>query len=363
MGLKRLKLRNVRNLENVDISPMPGINVIAGPNGSGKTSLLEAIHLLGLTASFRTNDRRQVIANGTDELCVEGVVERSWGSDLKLRTVLSGKDTRVDANGRPITRSSELAALFPVTVMGPEDHEIFEHGPKSRRQFMDRAMFHVEPRFFEVWKTYYRVLRHRNAALKRGDSVSAWDVSLVKWATELSDLRRDFVSRMSEQLKKLTVFSGRLPEVQVALYPGWPEESGLLELLEAHRQSDIEKRHTQWGPHRADVIFRTDQRPAQEYLSRGQRKALGYFLKLAVANLTVDSNNQAGLVLVDDLPAELDMETRSIVLRMLYNTGLQSFITTTDAALLSFIGLPEPRMFHVEHGTVTEVPPLSGERQ
>lgn len=363
MALKRLKLKNVRNLEFVDIALIPGANVFSGRNGSGKTSLLEAIHLLGLTTSFRTSDRRQVIRSGTEELSVEGVVQRPWGNDLKLRVVLSKRETRVEATGRSLTKSSELAALLPVTIMGPEDHEIFEHGPKARRQFMDRAMFHVEPLFFDVWKNYHRVLRHRNAAIKRNDSVSAWNVSLVKWARELTSLRQTFIGQLATELQKLTVLVGRLPKILISLNQGWPEVSELSELLETQLQSDRDKRHTQSGPHRADVVFWAEDQPAQDFLSRGQRKSLGYFLKLAVANLSASLNDGSGLVLIDDLPAELDMETRSIILRMLYNTGLQSFITTTDAELLSFSGLPEPKMFHVEHGKVTELTPLSGARQ
>lgn len=362
MSLVRLQVTNVRNLTRLDLLPSPQLNVIHGDNGSGKTSLLDAIHILSTGRSFLNDAIRPVIQYGKEALTVFGEVADADGRITSIGLERQAGCSRIRINGRTPESLGELLEVMPVQYLGPDSQKLLEQGPRERRRLLDWGVFHVEHGFYPQWRRYQRALRQRNAALKAGDqsgSLKAWDQELVGAALHLHQYRAVYMEAL------LPCFTDCLHEVMsqdVAISarysPGWNPEHLYADVLARSLERDLRLGFTHYGPHRADLVFKVDEHPASEALSRGQLKLVVVALKLAQVRLLQRLQGRACVFLMDDLPSELDQANRGKVLRALLESGAQPFVTCTDpgALRLDEAALPgRKKMFHVEHGCISEV--------
>ncbi len=357
MSLVRLELRHVRNIAEATLTPSLSCNVIFGANASGKTSLLEAIHILGLARSFRTPHIKQVIQRGSEGLTVFGRRSRADGSEVALGIERTLRETRIRVAGKNVDRAAELARWLPVQVINPESHEVLEQGPRFRRQFLDWGVFHVEHGFIEAWRGYHRALRQRNAALRQDGpdgAITLWNDSLISHAAALSRARESYLDRLRPWLDDYVERLLGLP-VEFQLLRGWSKDMSYEGALASGLKGDREAGFTRQGPHRADITMRVDGVRVQQSLSRGQQKLLVAAMRLAQVRLLGTLSPDRCLLLVDDLPAELDRERRGRLLALLGEVGAQVFVTSTERDLLDLSAWPECKLFHVEHGAVHEV--------
>ncbi|MGD8407672.1 MAG: DNA replication/repair protein RecF [Thiohalophilus sp.] len=356
MSLVHLEIARVRNLNTVSLDPAERINLIHGANASGKTSLLEAIHLLSMARSFRSNSIQSIIQRGQETLTVFGRVKGAAG--LTSVGIEKGRQhTRIRINQQTVQKSSALAAVMPVQVINPDIHRLFEQGPRYRRQFLDWGLFHVEPAFLPVWQAYHKILRQRNAALRSGSppgEVRYWDSQLVEQGQHLSELRRQYLRDLQPWLEQ---YAEKLLDISpmVSYQPGWAREYEFVDAIERSFERDRQQGFTHSGPHRADLVIRHEARPVQEHFSRGQQKLLACAMRLAQVAQYRASQAKVPVLLVDDLPAELDPERRARLMTLLVESGAQLFITATEADLISLPGEDDIKMFHVERGMIREV--------
>jgi len=189
VALIKLHIENFRNLLNVQLAPSPSINYISGPNGSGKTSILEAIYVIGRGRSFRSNRVLPVINHNANHLQV--FAESDMGEKKsKIGVRRSAKETLVKIDGSIIRKMSDIAVHTPVQIITPKSHEMLERGPEFRRRFVEWGVFHVEHSYTHLHKRFLRVLEQRNATLKRGDdSIQLWDREFVKAGEDLNSTR------------------------------------------------------------------------------------------------------------------------------------------------------------------------------
>lgn len=352
MGLARLEICNIRNLQSVKLELNSGFNAVYGSNGSGKTSFLESLYILGRGTSFRTRDLSRVLQTGSQQFFVSGKLQPSMAT-LGVEYQSSGTQYRVAGK---IARSRlELAKFFPLLFIGPESQALVSEGPQQRRRFLDWGVFHVEPEFLPAWRIYRRALRQRNKSLGYPGIESAWDVELARSAELITHLRRNYLARLApfvEQYIQKLVDSER---VSLSLAPGWRQDMSYSEALSASLLSDREYGFTRQGPHRADVIIRLGGHLARDRVSRGQQKLLVLALLLAQVALLNEVAVIEPVIMIDELAAELDIDHRERLLHVLGQLKAQIFITLTDRRALEWGENIPINWFHVEQGRIALV--------
>lgn len=357
MILIRLDIHQCRVINQTSLTFSQGLNLITGANASGKTSLLEAIYLLFTGRSFRTSRVAQLIQTGHPQLQLVGVYRDVAGLQHILGLERQTKTAKLHLDGEAYTAHSKLPHLVPVHVINPETHYLLEQGPKFRRQFLDWGVFHVEHDYLALWHNYHRVLRQRNTLLRQkvqASQVKAWDKPLLEQAMLLHAARERYFQALQPQFSALAEVL--LDETASIHYSaGWPEPSNLLDVMNQTYESDRERGYTQYGCQRADLLISSANRQGANNYSRGQQKLLVSALRLAHLQVLKQCNHEPGILLVDDLPSELDKERRLRLLKCLADAKTQTFITATDPELLDISSWPENKMFHVERGAFHEV--------
>jgi DNA replication and repair protein RecF len=350
MSLAELRLEDLRCLPRALLTLHPRLNLITGNNGSGKTSVLEAIYLLGRGRSFRTRHTEQLIRHAAPQLRVFGRIESPAHVSHSIGlgcTRQDGLEARID--GRDVGSLAELSELFPVQVIDPGIHRLVEEGPVQRRRWLDWAVFHVEPDFVRHWRGYSRALRQRNAALKCGANPSLWDGELVRLGERLTAARARLVDALqpywSAALRELDAVPATL-----GYFQGWSREQDLAAALTAHILRDRERGSTTYGPHRFDVLLRLEGRPARDLLSRGQQKLIGAAMALTMARYVAEAAGRAPTLLLDDPAAELDRAHTDGLLTTVASIGGQLVVTALRAEDTP-LGSPD-QVFHVEHNDI-----------
>lgn len=347
MSLARLTIRGVRNLKPGELAPDPGVNWFCGDNGAGKTSVLEALYLLGRGRSFRASQVASAIQHGESQLQV--VARRQ--DQLTLGVERSREDWRGRIGGRDCRRISEFAAALPLVLIEPDSHRLVDGGPDRRRQFLDWQLFHVEHDYLDAWQRYARLLKQRNMALKTGANeatLAALEAPMVAAAETINVLRSGQVERTAVVLQALLAELGfRLPgELSLRYRPGHPSDKPLAEAWAEQRLSDRERGFTQRGPHRAELVLNCNGHPAEQEMSRGQQKLLAVGLLLAQLVILAERSGPAPLLLLDDPVSELDAGHLDALLDWLAKQPLQSWITATVPPERDF------RVFHVKRGVM-----------
>ena len=286
MPLRRVQVTDFRCLQLAEMELDPKFTLLSGPNASGKTSVLEAIYVLGRGRSFRTRKLDRLVRSGATGLTVVGEVENA-GRRIPLG--VSGTEGRMRArlSGEPAQSFADLAAVLPVQIIDPEVHHLIEEGPARRRRFLDWGVFHVEPGFVATWQKYRQVLRQRNAALRLRQprfSVEAWDADFVRYGEILTDARVRYVEALAEAAQPLaTRLLGQ--QLELAYRTGWLRELGLAEALRRSAEQDQEAGSTQVGPQRGELVIKLDGNPVKDRISRGQQKLLAAALLIAQLRL------------------------------------------------------------------------------
>jgi DNA replication and repair protein RecF len=352
MRLRRLIVRDVRNFEAIDWIPTDGLNVLVGPNGGGKTSLLEAIHLAAVGRSFRTRDTNQLIRRGSSSFSVSAWFQGSDGRVQHVRVLRDGEATHIAIDGRALRTASELARSFPVLALSQDGVSRFKGSRGERRAVVDWGLFHVEHRFHAAWSRYHSALSQRNAALRRRQPVGPWMPSLIEAGEILTASRFDYLARLQARVDKLTERLGLDFVIALSLYKGWRDGDQLADYWRAVEDRDRGLGYTSGGPHRADLLVRIDHKFGLESLSSGQVKLLYLVLRLAqLDDLVHVESGTDPIVFFDDLAAELDNRHIDAILRVFGDHMLQRFVTSPS-------GATEPptehaTVFHVEHGTLS----------
>lgn len=356
--LTELRLTNFRNISASAISPASGVNLIVGENGSGKTSLLEAVYLLAMGRSFRSRNLKHLIQHGYEYCQVFGRIDRA----IPLGVQLGGTaGVKIRLNNAPLKKLSELVLHLPLQYIPANCHQFFEQGPKFRRKVVDWGLFHVEQDFLFHWQNYRKVLQQRNAALRSKKShkeVSLWDRQLISYGLRLTQYREAY---LKEVLQLFQYWFAQIcndyksADFELRYMPGWPKNTELSAALQNNIDRDRMLGYSRNGPHAADWSIKIDGADPAELLSRGQQKL--FYLAISFAQLsllTKKKRQQKSILLIDDITSELDISHQQLVLAAIKDINIQTFITTTADDLLSLLAVQgDDAVFHVKQGEVT----------
>ncbi len=357
MSLTRLEIAHVRNITQAEVALIPGVNLLFGENGSGKTSVLEAVYCLGSARTYRNNSVNPLISTNHPSCLVRGTVQAESGNhNIGVSRSRDGnREIRVD--GQAVKKATELAALLPTLIIGPDTVNLLLGPPSIRRRFLNWGVFHVEPSFTATWNDANRCLRQRNELLRRGAGdaeLAPWTRSLVSHAELLDQLREGYMERYVPLFQALCQDLMELQQVTCEYRKGWGNEKSLTEDYEADLSLDRKRGYTQRGFQRADVRIRVAGEAAAEVCSRGELKLIAWALTLAQGNLLDDYSKDKLIYLVDDMASELDARHQQMICKHLVATGNQVIATGIDRENLERTWhADQPGLFHVEHGSVT----------
>jgi DNA replication and repair protein RecF len=355
MSLRRIQVSDFRCLVSAELELDPALTLVTGPNASGKTSLLEAMHVLGRGRSFRTRRLENLIQTGAEKFVIFGE------ADLPGRLAAVGVEgspdgIRAKLAGERVSSLAELAAVLPVQIIDPDVHRLIEEGPTRRRRFLDWGVFHVEPEFLKHWQRYQQVLAQRNAALRlrqTRDMVAAWDGELVSLGESIHGARGRYLSALQPVAAGLSQTLLGM-DLTLGYRSGWLREIDLREALAKSWLHDLDMGTTQVGPHRADIAIRLDGTPVKDRISRGQQKLLAAALLIAQLSLFSKESVRPTLLL-DDPAAELDSERLFGLIREIRRQEVQLVVTSLSPTFDAF-GAPG-RRYRIEGGHVA---PVSG---
>ncbi len=353
MRVTRLQVGGLRSLRDVDLAIDHPSVWLEGANGAGKTSVLEALCLIGYGRSFRGRVSEGLLAAGSSALQVvvhwQDADERSHVAGLEHRG--DGWTARLD--GQSVDRLSALAAPFPVLAFHPESSQTVTGPAEERRRLVDWSTFHVEPSFGDASRRYARALKQRNSLLRSGApdlEFDFWEQAMDEAAARITQARERAVDRLMPELDALwPTLAGDAAPATLLWRPGWKTDTALGDLLYLNRARDRELGYTTVGPHRGDLALGRPYGVEAGQWSRGQAKLLALALVLAQAE-ALGREGQRPLLLLDDLRAELDALRFAAVLELVATRGWQAWITGTDVDPAARARLPGLGVFHVEHG-------------
>lgn len=329
--LKTLTLSTFRNYEKQSFCFTDGINGVFGDNGSGKTTILEAISFLSTGRSFRTQSVEEVIMQGTEGFGLDATLY----SGTKLRVARHENEKRVIINGTKHSMFSRVIGSLPTVIFTPKDIALISGSPLDRRRFLDILLTQKTPLYLHFLTRYARTLKQRNALLKskKTDGLDAFNQSLAAYGTKLIAYRKEAFALLSEYIKDTgRHLSPDHAEIGITYTPSIHEtsESAYLMQIERSQKRDTLYQTTHLGPHRDDFYLSYNGYKAKQYASEGQKRSALAALKCAEYDLLADESDIPPLFCIDDYSVHLDTNRIAHLLSKI-QTLPQVLITAPDA--------------------------------
>ncbi len=356
---KKLSLKAFRNFADADLELDSGLILVTGPNGHGKTNLVEAIYFLSLGRSFRERSDRRLISFDAPASRLAGVVE--WSGrvhELEVVWTRSGSKKAI-VDGSELSRISELVGKIPVVSLTPEDGELVQGEPRARRRFLDIVLAQTDIQYLKALKRYRRARAQRNMSLRQGrfHLAETYEETLADSAIRIRNCRRRFVEHIQRESRQTyrDISSGD-EGLSINYRPNPPlaedDRTAVLEALAAGREADRERGFTGTGPHRDDLLLKIDERELKTYGSHGQARTALATLKLAEVAYYTKIYRRSPILIMDEVATVLDRNRVENLMRVLTEMSSQVFITTPSASDLGELADIAERVIEVMDGTI-----------
>ncbi len=316
--INKINLKNFRNHETLDLIFKEPLIYIYGPNGSGKTSILESIYFCATTKSHRTTNEKEMIQTDKPFAQVKLTTDQH-----KYEITLSKSGKRIAIDGIDKRKISEFIGHIAVVMFAPSDLQLITGSPSDRRQFLDLEMIQINKQYVHTLNKYRKVLKQRNALLKKitvDDDHTFLNIlgeQLYEVGIEVIKKRTVFIHEINKLLtKRYNLFSKH--KVSIVYKPD-TDEQGFLKHLKKNQKTDIMYQTTLSGPHRDDFYFDFNGFDAKHYASQGEQRLIVIALKLGLLAYIEEKTNKKAILLLDDVLSELDLEKQHIFITNLPN--------------------------------------------
>lgn len=335
LRINKIDLNNFRCYEKSSFSFEKGINIIVGNNATGKTSLVEAIYLLGMCKSFRTSTDNDLVRNNETYYCVSGNVESNFNHNIVISYSSEGK--KISKDGEIFKSLSDYLGEIIIVSFTPDDLKLIKGEPKHRRRFLDINLGQINKKYLNILMNYNKTLKERNEYLKSIDLssesnnfelLSILDGLLIKYGKEIISLRRKFIEDLNQYIEENVLKITFSKETGKIVYHPNVSEDEFEKTLKSKHNYDLITKTTSCGPHRDDFVVLINGFNAQTYGSQGQQRTLSLGIKLGLADL-IRSNEKDIIVILDDVFGELDENRQKDLIKLLGEKS-QTFITTTN---------------------------------
>ncbi len=332
MILKTLRVQNFRTHSDFILEIGEKSTLISGANGSGKTSLLEAIYFALQGTSFRSSDKEILRNDGSSWFRIDLKDSRD-----SLRTIIfnnavqkSKKQFLVDGN-----KKARLSAnlRIPVVLFEPDDLQLLSGSPTRRRNFLDYFLSQIFPSFQLALTRYNKALKQRNNLLKRDnvskDELFPWNLMLAEYGAEIISKRQDFLELLNSKIEEVYFeISGVKDEIEIDYLGEKVSKNEILAILSENIERDKILGYTNFGPHKHDIQFIFNKKPAQNVASRGENRSLVLALKFIETDILSDLTSKRPIVLLDDVFSELDDDRQKLLTK--HFSKYQTIITSTN---------------------------------
>lgn len=354
MVIRSINLHNIRNHEQSELSFVPGVNILTGGNGSGKTSVLEALSLCAIARSFVPVPDSALIAHGQDSCTANVAAERDLGVPYTVGiTLRHGVRKRITTSTQTSCSPRDIIGTMPVVVLSPDHKGITFGAPAERRSFVDAVMAQSSRRTTELLFEHRRLFKHRNAvlsAMAEGQAsrqdLDVWTEQFIIVGAELVERRARFLSDVTSRVRNAyAAVTGGMEEIDVIYRPDvqdhLPETNvhSSSDVAQAYRtvasrlfSREIGRQSSLFGPQKDDVALFINGGLVRETASQGQHKSLLVALKIAESEILHEYSNERPVVLLDDVFSELDADRCRRVLDHVASLNMQCFVTTTDGS-------------------------------
>lgn len=360
MHIQHLEAAYFRNLERLSLTLDPKWVVLRGANAQGKTNVLEALYVCATGKSFRQAPPRQLLRHGTEQGSVRAIFSRH-GVRHEVRVALQPHRRELRVDGKFLRQAAGLLQLVNVVAFFPDDLRIAKGSPEERRRFLDRAVANHRPDFVEALLQYHRVLKQRNALLRRPDRFDATllqilNRQLVTHGTVVHRARHETLAHLMPRARRFfSHVMGLEAPLEVELISGLGQEiedfgTQFLEALESTAARDRARGSTSVGPHRADLHLQVAEHDARHFASQGQQRAVVLALKLAELDHLQKLLDTSPILLLDDVSSELDQQRTKWLFEQIDTVAGQVWVSTTGASPLPLPG--QAQILEVTRGRV-----------
>lgn len=358
MYIKKVKLENFRNYDNLEVEFKKDFNLIYGNNAQGKTNILEAIYLSAIGKSFQTNKDSEMIKIGKEKAKVE-IEYKTKDREGKITVEIADKKTFF-INGIKQKKISDIIGKINIVLFYPDNIDIIKGGPAERRRFLDIMISQLKPNYIHILNKYLKTLDQRNAYLKQikfdnksKDMLEIWDESLSGLSYQIYTYRNEYIQKIKEKIKvihnKITNCGQQDEKIEISFISSGKSQKDFYENLLRNRENDIRKGYTSTGSHRDDFDIYINDKKVNVYGSQGQQRTSVLSLKLTELNIIQDEIEEPPILLLDDFMSELDENRRNNLTNAIENN--QVFITCTDKILVEE---KNNTIYHIENAKLSK---------
>ena len=355
MPIHRLKLVSVRNHEKSEFIFGPGVTVIWGQNGSGKTTVLESINTLSLGNSFKTNKQKELISVDQKESFIYGEFNSSNYQDSIVANISNQKGQQIKLNGKKILGRKALLGRNPTVILSPEEQGLTQGPPSRRRKFFNKTFSVVSKKYFQLLQNYNKTKKQRNSVVSQyknytttNNSLDPWNIQLASFGSSLWQMRADLMLAFNSRLEQVSQLFGLGLKVEIKYNPSLYQTEEYLTELEKRIKRDAVLGRTSFGPHCDEMVIKVFGKNIKMFGSQGEHKLALIVLKLTELFFIKTNTGITPILLLDDLFSKLDLQRSNQTIDLLkklekeYEEPIQTVLTTTDVLDIQNTALKVP---------------------